>query len=399
MKVLQLDIKGFRSLYDVSWTPGDLNVVIGPNGSGKTNLLMALDLLSYSARRKLGKRVQREGNMKRLVWNLVATEISFRLKTSPIMPDEDTTSEGLTYRLDLVPLETPQAYRIEHELLSSCYGMETGRKGHPPKLLERTPHSAVFYDERTQGLSVPERPVSEGETLLSLATDPLLANQLLRAYQHQLSSWQVYSPHLTLSRKLVAPQPALTSTAAWVAPDGHNFVSVLYTLYTSNPDFRQDLDMALGAAFGDDFEELVFLPTDNQNFQLGVQWKGLERKLAAEGLSEGMLQFLFVITVLAHPNPPSLIAIDEPVSALSISVMPVVAEYAAEAATRTQVILTTHSTEFLDAFGSSPPTTTVLKWENGSTRLHVISDETLRYWLKEYSLGKMYRSGELEQME
>ncbi len=39
MKITQLDIEGFRSLRKVIWFPGDLNVIIGPNGTGKSNLL------------------------------------------------------------------------------------------------------------------------------------------------------------------------------------------------------------------------------------------------------------------------------------------------------------------------------------------------------------------------
>jgi predicted ATPase len=78
--------------------------------------------------------------------------------------------------------------------------------------------------------------------------------------------------------------------------------------------------------------------------------------------------------------------------------MPIIAEYAVEAARRTQVILTTHSAEFLDAFQDTRPTTTVARWEEGRTRLEVLSGETLEYWLQEYTLGKLFRSGELEGM-
>ncbi|MBC7963097.1 MAG: hypothetical protein H7Y05_09145 [Steroidobacteraceae bacterium] len=79
--------------------------------------------------------------------------------------------------------------------------------------------------------------------------------------------------------------------------------------------------------------------------------------------------------------------------------LPIVAEYAADAATRSQVIMTTHSPQFLDAFREVPPTTTVTKRENGETTLHTWSDEKLNYWLREYSLGTLFKSGELEQMQ
>ena len=37
MKITELEIQGYRSLKDVTWHLGDLNVVIGPNASGKSN--------------------------------------------------------------------------------------------------------------------------------------------------------------------------------------------------------------------------------------------------------------------------------------------------------------------------------------------------------------------------
>ena len=49
MKLLKLHIENFRSLRDVTWEPGDLNVLIGPNAGGKSNLLKAIDLLGAAA--------------------------------------------------------------------------------------------------------------------------------------------------------------------------------------------------------------------------------------------------------------------------------------------------------------------------------------------------------------
>jgi hypothetical protein len=62
------------------------------------------------------------------------------------------------------------------------------------------------------------------------------------------------------------------------------------------------------------------------------------------------------------------------------------------------VIFATHSPQFLDAFRDQPPTTTVAEWVDGETRLSVLDDDELQRWLKEYSLGALFRSGELEAM-
>ena len=78
--------------------------------------------------------------------------------------------------------------------------------------------------------------------------------------------------------------------------------------------------------------------------------------------------------------------------------LPIVAEYAAEATLRSQVILTTHSPQFLDAFTGNRPVTTIAKWVDGQTMLQTLAGDELEYWLKEYSLGSLFKSGELEAM-
>ena len=81
------------------------------------------------------------------------------------------------------------------------------------------------------------------------------------------------------------------------------------------------------------------------------------------------------------------------------AMLPIVAEHAVDASLRSQVILTTHSPQFLDAFKETLPTTTVTKWEDGQTELRSIDGEELKYWLKEYTLGSLFKSVELEAMQ
>jgi len=183
-----------------------------------------------------------------------------------------------------------------------------------------------------------------------------------------------------------------------VAPDGQNLVTVLHTLYQTDRDFKQELNAAMKGAFGEEFEELIFPPAAEQRIQLGVRWRSLRHGQAAADLSDGTLRFLFLLAILANPNPPPLIAIDEPETGLHPSMLRIIAEYAADASRRAQVILTTHSPALLDAFrGIRPqPSIAVLEWVGGRTDLSIRTEEELEHWMRHYTLGEMFRSGELE---
>ena len=82
MKILNLKVEGFRSLKSVDWSPGDLNIIIGPNASGKSNLLSLLEMISLSAQGRLADFVKKQGGMESLVWDGKAKEIKIDIKTS-----------------------------------------------------------------------------------------------------------------------------------------------------------------------------------------------------------------------------------------------------------------------------------------------------------------------------
>ncbi len=398
MRIMKLEVRGFRSLRNITWEPGRLNVVIGPNGSGKSNLLRSLVMLATAAKGGLSKRIQRDGGMDRLVWDGAEDKIELRAKFSPVDPTRDEIRDSLTYQMELGRIGKTSAYRLNYELLGNFYRVESGSRPQPFKLLERTPSSAVVFDPEERGLRANEEALSEEETLLSVAAGPLSANRYLSEFHRELSAWTVYEDFHT-NREAEIRQAALTRNETRVESDGQNLISVLHTLYTSDREFKSEVNTAMRAAFSDDFEELVFPPAADQRVQLRVRWKSLKREQSAADLSDGTLRFLFLLAVLANPKQPSLIAIDEPETGLHPSMLPIVAEYARDAALRSQVILTTHSPEFLDAFGTEPPTTTVAEWLNGETILRVVSGDDLGYWLDKYTLGELFRSKQLESMQ
>ena len=384
MRIAQLDIKGFRSLKDVTWMPGDLNILIGANGTGKSNLLRFLEIISISAKGELGDHIQSLGGLSAILWDGSARDISWTLNYESDISTAD--------RYEVTLIRGGWSYQIAAELLSENLGGEE-----PFLLIERKGGKAkISADGIEEPHELNSELIDEEETLLSTASpfDILSDAPWLKS---KLSPIAVYHD-VRVDRDAAIRSPAVTRFEQRIEPDGQNLISVLHTLYTGNREFERSVDQAMRAAFGDDYEKLVFPPAADQRIQLRVRWKSLKREQSAADLSDGTLRFLFLITALATPDPPPVIAIDEPEVGLHPSMLPIIAEYAADAALRAQVVLTTHSPQLLDAFTETKPTTTVMKWQDGQTILQNLDGDDLDYWLKEYTLGALFKSGELERM-
>src|SRR5687767_757424 len=381
MKIKQLDVKGFRSLKDVTWRPGDLNVVIGQNGTGKSNLLRMLELISASAQGKLSKYIQSAGGMSAILWDGAASSISFCLKaTTGEFPIEGEDS----YEVEITDFifDDPQ---VRQEIWRSNRETPDG-KSYVATVIDRSSKQILFNGEQVSSTET----VSDDETLLSLINSLSFgsknsAESLTAArFRQRLAGITVFHD-LDVGQNSRIRQSAVPSFERKIEPDGQNLVPVLHTLYTGNREFKRDIDSAMHAAFGGDYEEIVFPPAADRRIQFRVRWKSLNREQSAADLSDGTLRFLLLLTALITPEPPMLVAIDEPETGLHPAMLPIIAEFAVEAASRTQVVFTTHSPQFLDAFTGAKPTTTVAKWENGETTLHTLEGEDLAYWLEDYS--------------
>src|SRR5215217_5540000 len=84
--IQRISVRGYRSIHELDLELGRVNVVVGPNGSGKTNLYRALLLLSSAAAGTLARTIAEEGGMPSLMWagprkkGSVRFEISVRLE-------------------------------------------------------------------------------------------------------------------------------------------------------------------------------------------------------------------------------------------------------------------------------------------------------------------------------
>ncbi|MBW2164746.1 MAG: AAA family ATPase [Deltaproteobacteria bacterium] len=192
MKVLNFDIEGFRSLRKISWSPADLNVIIGPNGTGKSNLLRMLELISISAQGGLGKYIQKAGGMEPLVWDGISDSIRFYIKSSKLLPFWFGDKNWLTYGVELARLGKSGTYSIGEEQLLYFHRKKPKEKVEPFAILERKKMTGRIFDENRKELIASEESLLEDETLLSLTAGPFMINRHIPIFRKQLAEWRIY---------------------------------------------------------------------------------------------------------------------------------------------------------------------------------------------------------------
>ena len=398
MKISELKVKGYRSLKDVAWRPGDLNVLIGPNGGGKSNLLRVLQLLQAAADGGLAKWVQREGGMIPMMWDGDVRRMEFWLTAQEPSPMDGSKPYSAEYFVFLDRLNQPGAFAVPMESLRTMeQGARAGSKG--VQILGRSEKEGGVFDSRGHQHVLGESELPAQETVLARYGEAFQTDPVVRKFRKFLVELSAHTEFHTGHASEVR-RSAVARHETRMEANGENLISVLHTLYTESRGFRQDMDDAMSAAFGGDFGELLFPPEADQHIQFRVRWKSMERAQSAADLSDGTIRFLHLLAILANPEPPSLIAIDEPETGLHPVMQHIIAEFAVDAASRTQVVLTTHSPEFLDCFEDTVPTTTVVEWQEGhGTTVRNLSGEALADWVKHFSLGEILRTNAASAME
>lgn len=117
--------------------------------------------------------------------------------------------------------------------------------------------------------------------------------------------------------------------------------------------------------------------------------------IPASRLSDGTLRFLCLLAILCDPNPPPLICIEEPELGLHPDMLPSLAEVMLEASLRTQIIVTTHSDILVDAMTENPEYVVIVEKHKGCTQMKRLDKDELGEWLDEYRLGKLWTKGQI----
>lgn len=354
MKTLRkVKIEGFKSIERAELELGDLNVVIGANGSGKSNLLGAFRLLE----RVLSGRLQQ----------FVANNPPDRLlhhgrKITPALSLDVEIDDHYSYGFKLRAAQDRLV--LENE---GPYPNGLRLAGHPESVLE-------VITERQLRQDFPQA-------------------KNVNDFLAKVSNLVVYHFDDTLDSS-PAKNTCDVDDNRFFRHDAANLPAYLYWLQEKHPlQFRHiEEHIRLVAPF---FERFVLAPLKHNERTIKLEWrhKGSDAYFDAWSLSDGTLRFICLATLLLQPEPPALILLDEPELGLHPLAIRILSEMVESVAKQSQVLLATQSVTLLDNF--APKDVIVAENDGLKTSFKRLDEEKLKVWLDDFSIGELWEKNVL----
>jgi predicted ATPase len=369
-------------------TLGSLNVFIGTNASGKSNFIEIISLLAATPNNLLVP-IREGGGVSEWLW---------KGSTSPIASIDTrlfySSSPNQTLRYQLSFTCTGNRFELVDERITESSLDDTQKSltyyayqnGYPilNTLIDSEQNLRKERQLQRKDVSIEQSILSQqrGTDLYPELTH--LATQLnqIRFYRE----WNLgHYAALRLPQKADLPNDFLLE-------DASNLALVINNLQ-NYPETKRQLLTHLQAFY--EYIEDMTTKTEGNTISIFFHEKGLRQPISATRLSDGTLRYLCLLAILCHPKPPPLICLEEPELGLHPDILPIIASLLQECATRTQLIVTTHSDVIVDALTDTPESITVCDRSEMGTHLKRLSQTELAVWLQEYSLGQLWRSGEI----
>jgi predicted ATPase len=351
-------LKGFKSIKAMDLELRPLNILIGANGAGKSNLVSFFKMLNEMMAGRLQQYIGTSGRAQSL--------------------------------LHFGPKVTPQ---FEAELE---FEVDEGVDTYAMRLFHAAGDTLVFADEtlsflQTGHMKPKQVPLGSGHQETRIGEQADKGEPTARVFRHLLNHCRVYHFHDTSSTARLR-QYCYVGDKRWLMPDAGNLAALLFRLRNENDGAAYHpivTTIRLIAPFFDDFD---LEPTGPNKKDIILNWreKGADQVFGPHQLSDGTLRAICLVTLLMQPDHdlPDLIIVDEPELGLHPYALNVVASLFRKASHHTQVLISTQSSSFLDSFD---PEDVVIVNRRGKESEFTRPDLTkLDAWLDDYSLGEVW---------
>lgn len=348
LRLSEVSTAGYRSLRAIHYPVGDLEVFVGANGVGKTNLYRGLELIRAAAENRLGIALAHEGMTSALWAGRPRRNQPVRMSFGVTLGEAGARSPRYRYEVEvgLPPARNPGAFSLEPQIKTETLGVTLG--GRTTRLLDRKGPSVMARGEDGRPLEI-DIDLLGSETVLGRLEDPGRYAGL-DAVRRTLLDWRFYHEFRTDPGSPLR-RPCVAVATPTLASDGSNLAAVFATLSEIRED-TTELDEVIAGAFpGARLEVEV----DGAQASFGMTFPEFpNRVFSAAELSDGTLRFLALAGALLAYRLPPFVALNEPESSLHPDLVPALADLILRAAQRTQVWLVTHSEGLAEAVATWP---------------------------------------------
>lgn len=361
-RIAKVRIAGWKSIAKMQ-TPlelGPINVVIGANGSGKSNLVSFFKLMSELVEERLQEYVGRSGG--------ADSVLHYGAKVTPGIAAEleiDTGGGACSYAIELAYAAT-DSFTFAGESLD-LRDIESGK------------------DLHWGSLFVPGQ--RESRLKREAEHDHTGVPQLIR--DHLIHS-RIYHLHDTSTTARIR-QAGYIEANQGLYSDGGNLAAMLYLYQQTRPTVYRRIISTIRKIMPM-FDDFVLGPQRLNPKNILLNWKnrGSDYLFGPHQLSDGSLRAMALIALFLQPaeDLPPLIVVDEPELGLHPLAIEIIAGLMRAASLETQVILTTQSTTLLDHF--APEEIVVVDDEQGHSVFRRLETESLGDWLEDYSVGQLW---------
>jgi predicted ATPase len=278
---------------------------------------------------------------------------------------------------------------VEHALVIQTEELKlSNNPGHTSPFLNRVGGNLQIAGQRTPGQETPT--IVQSESVLAVYRNPFDATPITRSAR-ALNDIRIYLGFHTGEHDETRMGVSSSGLKHPLEDSGSNLALVLQEM-----DFHGSLNPVKEYLhrLSDRFEDIK-IRLEGGRATLYLQERGT-KMIPATCLSDGTLKFLCLMAVLFDPNPARLVCIEEPETGLHPDALSLVADALREASSRTQIVITTHSDALVDRFSDEPENVVICDRDSTeSTRFRRLSSEQLKEWLEEYTLGDLWRRGEI----
>ena len=375
---------------DIELTP--LNVLIGPNASGKSNFIEALELL-HATPTDISEAIRIGGTAGEWMWkgamppkpavitaricsNTPTPELRYRLSFTEANSRLEIVDEALENSLPTKPSETDVFFYYRYQSGHPVINVKQAVQGEGPRKDHKRQLRRENLNPEQSVLSQRKDPEAYPE--LTWVADQFAKIQIFREWGFGRSA------ALRQAQAANLPSDSLLPTIV-------NLGLVLNDLEHQDtwPQFLEYMQRFLPR-----FKRLT-TKIQGGTVQIYLHEDGLKTPVPATRLSDGTIRFLALLAVLLHPKKAPLLCIEEPELGLHPDALAIIAELLVEAKSKTQIIVTTHSDVLVSALTDEADSVLISDYIGGGTEFRRVESAKLAKWLEQYRLGEIWRMGKL----